>query len=353
MAIFELTADAIVKVEETSLVSQGIKERGDLQRILRTQLATVLPGTYVLAEEFGEWEDARRSIDLLCIDSKANLVVVELKRTEDGGHMELQAIRYAAMVSKMTFADAIAAHASFLKKLGRNGDDAEAEILKFLEWDESRPTEFAQEVRIVLVSNNFKKEITTAVMWLRDYDLDIECIRLHSYKLGEKTLLDIQKIVPLPEAAAYQVQLRKKAAEVREAQAGADWSRYDLKAGQNMFYRLYKNQLFLQVVRALVKYGISVPEIQKSIAPGKFVGVDGDLSASEFRDRITTMKTPRGAAYDLRRYWLNDNDVFFSDGRTWALSNQWSLPDIPTLQDLVDRFPQAGISYSVAAEELE
>lgn len=30
-------------------------------------------------------------------------------------------------------------------------------------------------------------------MWLRDYDLDIECIRLHSYKLGEKTLLDIQK----------------------------------------------------------------------------------------------------------------------------------------------------------------
>jgi hypothetical protein len=28
---------------------------------------------------------------------------MELKRTEDGGHMELQVIRYAAMVSKMTF----------------------------------------------------------------------------------------------------------------------------------------------------------------------------------------------------------------------------------------------------------
>jgi RecB family endonuclease NucS len=115
MAIYELTADAIIRVEETSLVSQGIKERGDLRRILRTQLTTILPGTYVLAEEFGEWEDARRSIDLLCVDNKANLVVVELKRTEDGGHMELQAIRYAAMVSKMTFADAVAAHASFLK----------------------------------------------------------------------------------------------------------------------------------------------------------------------------------------------------------------------------------------------
>ena len=35
--------------------------------------------------------------NLLCIDREANLVVVELKRTEDGGHMDLQAIRYAAM----------------------------------------------------------------------------------------------------------------------------------------------------------------------------------------------------------------------------------------------------------------
>jgi hypothetical protein len=47
-----------------------------------------------------DWEDSSRSIDLLCIDKQANLVVIELKRTEDGGHMELQAIRYAAMVSK-------------------------------------------------------------------------------------------------------------------------------------------------------------------------------------------------------------------------------------------------------------
>ncbi len=68
---------------------------------------------FVIAEEFGNWEDARRRIDLLALDKAGRLVVIELKRTDDGGHMELQAIRYAAMVSSMGFtevADAYSAH---------------------------------------------------------------------------------------------------------------------------------------------------------------------------------------------------------------------------------------------------
>ena len=44
----------------------------------------------VIEEEFGDWEDSLRRIDLLCLNRKAQLVVLELKRTEDGGHMELK-----------------------------------------------------------------------------------------------------------------------------------------------------------------------------------------------------------------------------------------------------------------------
>ena len=36
-----------------------------------------------VAEEFSDWEDSHRRIDLLCLDKDADLVVVELKRTED------------------------------------------------------------------------------------------------------------------------------------------------------------------------------------------------------------------------------------------------------------------------------
>ena len=58
----------------------------------------------VISEEFSDWEDSRQRIDLLAIDKQANLVVIELKRDENGGAYGLQALRYAAMISTMSFA---------------------------------------------------------------------------------------------------------------------------------------------------------------------------------------------------------------------------------------------------------
>jgi hypothetical protein len=50
--------------------------------LLRSNVEVVSPDTLVVAEEFGDWEDSRRRIDLLGIDSDANLVVIELKPAE-------------------------------------------------------------------------------------------------------------------------------------------------------------------------------------------------------------------------------------------------------------------------------
>jgi len=338
MTIHELTDDGLVLVKAVTFASQNIRERDDLQRILRMHIEAVAPDTFVIAEEFADWEDSSRSIDLLCIDKQANLVVIELKRTEDGGHMELQAIRYAAMVSKMTFADAVNAHAKFLTKTGGNPSDAENAILSFLGWDEAKGSEFAQDVRIVLVSANFSKEITTSVLWLNERELDVRCVRLIPYQFMGKTLLDIQQVLPLPESAEYQIRLRKKAAEERSTQeTGADWTRYDLRIGEKFYPKLRKRQLFLSVVRALVDQGKSVLELQDILPARKFVGVAGKLAGSDFRAAVSEMRTPSGAAYDPRRYYFEDSDLFSSDGKTWALSNQWSIKYIPDLDRIISK----------------
>lgn len=209
MAIYEITTDQFRPIAEASFDTLGLQERGDLQRLLRTQIEIISPDTLIIAEEFCEWEDSRRRIDLLGIDKDANLVVFELKRTEDGGHMELQAIRYAAMVSAMTFKKAVEVYSNFLTTVAST-IDPRASLLQFLGWDEPDEDHFAQDVRIVLASAEFSRELTTAVMWLNDRDLDIRCIRIKPYSDNGRTLVDVQQVIPLPEAADYQIRIREK-----------------------------------------------------------------------------------------------------------------------------------------------
>ena len=116
-AIYEVGKTELKPVKVTSFGTAGLRERADLQRLLRDHVEAVSPDTLVIAEEFGEWMESRRKIDLLGIDKDANIVVIELKRTEDGGHMELQSIRYAAMVSTLTSGRSVYQHRKKVKEL--------------------------------------------------------------------------------------------------------------------------------------------------------------------------------------------------------------------------------------------
>jgi len=114
MPIYRIENSTISPVERTTFAKQGLRERYDLQALLKTRIEVISPDTLIVAEEFGDWEDSRRRIDLLGIDKAANIVVIELKRTEDGGHMELQAVRYAAMVSTLTFDKLVSIYERYL-----------------------------------------------------------------------------------------------------------------------------------------------------------------------------------------------------------------------------------------------
>jgi len=225
MPLYEMTPTEFRPINTASFAALQVRERDDLQRLLRTQIEVLGDDLYVLSEEFGDWDDSRRRIDLLAIDRDANLVVIELKRTNDGGHMELQAIRYASMVSAMTFERAAQIHAEFLARIGEDFEEAQSRILSFLNWEDADEEAFAPDVRILLVSENFGKELTTAVLWLRDRDIDIRCIRMRPYQDGQKHLIDVQQIIPLPEAQEYQVQLREKEQVGRKKRA----ERYDVR----------------------------------------------------------------------------------------------------------------------------
>jgi hypothetical protein len=227
MPLFEMTSNVLEPVQSTTFAAEQVLERADLQRLLRSRIDMIVDGVMVVAEEFGAFTEARRRIDLLGVDRDGRLVVIELKRTTDGGHLELQALRYAAMVSVMTFDDLVEHHEHYLAQVEPEAvDEARARLADFLEDVGGEDAVLSREVRLVLVAAGFDREITTTVLWLTDvYGLDIRCVRLTPYKVAERLLLDVQQIIPLPEAGELTVQIRRKQTQARVASSdGRDWT---------------------------------------------------------------------------------------------------------------------------------
>jgi len=241
MTIYKFTANlhnsSLTKLTETHFEREGILETKEIHSSLEGDINILVRDTddklFVLSREYNGWFDSQRSIDFLCVDQEANLVVIEIKRTQDGGHMDLQALRYAAMVSPMKFIEAVEALSEY-----KNIDQVEAEgmLLGFLKRELPDEDSFGNTVRIILASADFSKEVTTTAMWLNDMGIDVRCVRMLPYKYNGEILVDIQQLVPVPEASDYQIQIgQKRRAERAEK---SERSRYS-----NLCPTLNENQI--------------------------------------------------------------------------------------------------------------
>lgn len=357
MALYKLTESELVAVETDSMPNLGIRERQDLQRVLRENIAAVSPGTLVIAEEFSEWEDSRRRIDLLGIDAEGSIVVIELKRTNDGGHMDLQAIRYAAMVSTLTFERIEEVLQSHLNASGKKGDAKET-LLNHLGWDSQDDGEIGNQVRIVLVSADFGQEITTTVLWLNVQGLDIRCVKLVPYQHGSDILFDIQQVIPLPEAEDYMVKLRAKGEEKKAAvrTRRRDLTYFDVELPGRAEPHMAKRQAIFLIVRHLLQAGCSPEQIQDALPEGqmqRFYSVDGEFKTQEdFLAEASRQAIPMKSGKEFRpSFWFTkDDELFVSGGRTYVFSKMWGPRTQSCLEALRDAFPKQEIKFAVSED---
>ena len=69
--------------------------------------------------------------------------------------------------------------------------------------------------RIILVANHYRKEVTSTVLWLLDHEIQIQCFKATPYSIGDNLLLNIEQIIPVPEASEFIIDLKEKAKEDR------------------------------------------------------------------------------------------------------------------------------------------
>lgn len=341
MSIFRLTDTEIETVTPGTFSELGVRERDHLQRLLRDQIEIVAPETLVISEEFGEWQESRRRIDLLAIDKEANLVVIELKRTQDGGHMELQALRYAAMVSTLTFERAVEIYEQYLVRRLDTGN-ARDSLLDFLGWDEPNEDDFANDVRIVLVSAEFSRELTTAVLWLSEHQIDIRCVRIKPYRQADNILLDVQQIIPLPEAQDYQlgVQTKRRAAR-RPARSS---SKCSVTINDIPFRNITKEEAIHKVVKALCETGVTVEQIESVIhwRKGLFYTLPGDASSDDF---LSAFATGTGIRNNPDRWFYQEDDLIHSEGKTHVFMASWGNRVGSAITALLDEFHPDNILF--------
>lgn len=351
--LFEVTEVGLKPQPQAAFAALGLYERADLQRLLRDGISALGEELLVIAEEFGEWEDARRRIDLLALDRTGRLVVIELKRTDDGGHMELQAIRYAAMVSSMGFAEVADAYASHRAKHRPDEEvTARAELAAFLDASEGEDPVISTDVRIILVSADFGREITTTVLWLNGYDgMDVRCIRLVPYEIDGRVLLDIQQVLPLAEAADYQVRLRRKdVARARARSDGRDFTRFHIVVDGVEQPHQNKRNAIRTMVEELARRGAPLGEIRRLLPARVMRVVAGRLSEA---DAVAEALLAADAKVDTGRFYCDHPMVDEATAETYVLSRMWGLQTEPALAALADAFPKTGVGFRRANTEDE
>ena len=190
-----------------------VKERQDLEEWIKAtpDVLGTEPKLLIITSEYDRFDKSDKRLDLLAIDSKKKLVIIELKLDAKGTLADLQAIRYAAFCSRMTFQKAVGL---FATHAGIGVEEATETIKEFV--DDPDFAALDNQPRIILAAGTFgDPEITSCVLWLRSFNVDISCVELTPYRLPDdrRIVLVPRVIIPLPEAKEYIVGIENKEAE--------------------------------------------------------------------------------------------------------------------------------------------
>jgi len=236
----------LVKIPVTSFSDLNLKERFDIQEWINGTPEILGEDLLVIAKEL--ILPSGRRLDLLAVDKKGALVVIELKRDDSGSDVEWQAIKYASYCSSFS-QDEI--YKYFAEYLGTDVDDAQVKIEEFIDCE---PEDLNERQRIVLVSKEFNSEVISAVLWLRDALIDIECIRVtpHVDQQGN-IFINADIIIPLPEAKDY---IQKKEVKVKEQKLPGK-SSFSLEASN-----LPADQLKERIIQSLVRLSDLTPRFR-------------------------------------------------------------------------------------------
>ena len=207
----------LIELDTCKLSDFGIKEPQNFQEWVVKCPSIFGEELLVIQKEFQGFSDTNERPDVLALDKNHSLVVIEIKLDNPGRDVVWQALKYASYCSQLSQDDICEI---FQQYLALNGVDKKADqvITEFFGTEEFAELNLNMGItqRIFLIAVNFPKEVTSTVLWLRKFDVQIECFRVTPYTKDEKLYLVIERIIPLKDAEDFIIGMDKKEkAEIR------------------------------------------------------------------------------------------------------------------------------------------
>ena len=209
MYILDKDSNQLINAERTTFKEQKLKERQHLQEWIDKNPEVLGEELLVIQKEFDGFSDTHERLDLLALDKEGKLVVIENKLDDSGRDVTWQAIKYASYCSSLSQDEIVSI---FAKYLNATEEKAKSQILSFFDKEDMEDIELNPEnsQRIIFVAANFRKEVTSSVLWLRNFGIDICCIKVSPYIYNGKIMVEFDQIIPIKEAEEYTIKIAEK-----------------------------------------------------------------------------------------------------------------------------------------------
>jgi hypothetical protein len=269
MYLIDKNNNQIMPIDRKSFSELGFKERQNLQEWLAKYPSALGEELLIIQKEFSGFTETSERLDLLALDKQGNLVLIENKLDDTGKDVVWQALKYASYCSSLKKEQIKDVYQTYLNKNNKD-ETAEENLSEFfenIEYEEIQLNQ-GQAQRIILVAANFRKEVTSTVLWLLNYKLRIQCFQVQPFQHNEQLFLDIEQIIPMKNAEDYIISV-------------ADKTQEDINTREQLKERHF---IRLDFWKTLLKQFNSKTDIFQTISPSKdsWIGLGAGISGIAF-----------------------------------------------------------------------
>ncbi len=288
-------ANTIREVKAISFSEAKFKERDHLQEWISKVPAALGEDLLIIQKEFKGFSETNERLDLLALDKHGDLVVIENKLDDSGRDVVWQALKYASYCSSLTRSQIAEAFQAYLTKT-RDSRVAHEVIADFLGAESFDDVVLNKGVsqRIILVAANFRREVTSTVMWLLANDIRLQCVKVTLHEQEDQQYLATEQILPTPEEAEFRVSIKQK----RDDEENAIES---IRSGHNLCREFWSRALHAMEAAGVERFETISPSEKHYISCGTgFTSIKYSLVICRHRMRVELYLEKKDAALNRR-----------------------------------------------------